>query len=101
MIPSGNRNTGLVSDLLPYTCPKASLRQQGVFTTLLLGSACSQRCPTGSLMMSECDRLVGRAPAAMVKQRMSTADVAGEVACLRQRVLGMRLANIYDVNTKV
>ena len=37
----------------------------------------------------------------MVKQRMSTADVAGEVACLRQRVMGMRLANLYDVNTKV
>ena len=37
----------------------------------------------------------------MVKQRMSTADVAAEAACLRQRVLGMRLANIYDVNAKV
>ena len=37
----------------------------------------------------------------MVKQRMSTADVAGEVACLRQSVLGMRVANIYDVNAKV
>lgn len=36
-----------------------------------------------------------------MKQKMSTADVAGEVACLRQRVLGMRLANIYDVNSKV
>lgn len=37
----------------------------------------------------------------MVKQRMATADVAAEVACLRQRLLGMRLANIYDVNAKV
>ena len=36
-----------------------------------------------------------------MKQKMSTADVAGEVACLRQRILGMRLANIYDVNSKV
>ena len=38
---------------------------------------------------------------AMVKQRMTTADVAGEVACLRQRVLGMRVANLYDLNSKV
>ena len=37
----------------------------------------------------------------MVKQRMTTADVAGEVACLRQRVLGMRVANLYDLNSKV
>ena len=37
----------------------------------------------------------------MVKQRMSTADVAGETACLRQKLLGMRVANIYDVNPKV
>lgn len=37
----------------------------------------------------------------MVKQRMSTADVAGEVACLRQSILGMRVANVYDVNAKV
>ena len=37
----------------------------------------------------------------MVKQRMSTADVAGETACLRQNLLGMRVANIYDVNPKV
>lgn len=36
-----------------------------------------------------------------MKQKMSTADVAGEVACLRQRIIGMRLANIYDVNSKV
>lgn len=37
----------------------------------------------------------------MVKQRMSSADVAAEVACLRQRILGLRLANIYDLNPKV
>ncbi|CAK0786952.1 hypothetical protein CVIRNUC_010166 [Coccomyxa viridis] len=36
----------------------------------------------------------------MVKQRMSTADVTGETACLRQKLLGMRVANIYDVNPK-
>ena len=41
------------------------------------------------------------ATATMVKQRMTTADVAGEVACLRQRVLGMRVANLYDLNSKV
>ena len=43
-----------------------------------------------------------RATLTMVKQRMTTADVAGEVACLRQRgVLGMRVANLYDLNSKV
>jgi hypothetical protein len=37
-----------------------------------------------------------------MKQRMTTADVAAEVACLRQRgILGMRLANIYDVSPRV
>jgi len=36
-----------------------------------------------------------------MKQKMSTADVAGEVACLRKRIIGMRLANIYDINQKV
>lgn len=36
----------------------------------------------------------------MVKQRLTTADVAGEVSCLK-RLLGMRLANIYDINPKV
>eukprot|EP00892_Ulva_mutabilis_P008831 jgi/Ulvmu1/631/UM010_0001.1 len=35
-----------------------------------------------------------------MKQKMSTADVAGEVACLHQRIVGMRLANIYDINQK-
>jgi hypothetical protein len=37
----------------------------------------------------------------MVKQRMGSVDVAGEVACLRQRVVGLRLANLYDINAKV
>jgi predicted ribosome quality control (RQC) complex YloA/Tae2 family protein len=37
----------------------------------------------------------------MVKQRMSSADVAAEVACLRHQLLGLRLANIYDLNPKV
>lgn len=37
----------------------------------------------------------------MVKQRMTSADVAGEVACLKQRLLGLRLANVYDINAKV
>ena len=37
----------------------------------------------------------------MVKQRMASADVAAEVACLKQRILGHRLANIYDLNSKV
>jgi hypothetical protein len=37
----------------------------------------------------------------MVKQRMASADVAAEVACLKQRILGLRLANIYDLNSKV
>ena len=37
----------------------------------------------------------------MVKQRMTTADVAAEVSCLRLRgLIGMRVANIYDVNSK-
>ena len=37
----------------------------------------------------------------MVKQRMATADVAAEAACLRARCLGMRVANVYDINSKV
>lgn len=37
----------------------------------------------------------------MVKQRMSSVDVAGEVACLRQKCIGLRVANIYDLNAKV
>ncbi|KIY97196.1 hypothetical protein MNEG_10764 [Monoraphidium neglectum] len=36
----------------------------------------------------------------MVKQRMGSVDVAGEVACLRERVVGLRLANLYDLNSK-
>ena len=36
-----------------------------------------------------------------MKQKMSTADVAAEVACLRARVLNMRVMNVYDINTKV
>lgn len=36
----------------------------------------------------------------MVKQRMTSLDVAAEVACL-QSCIGMRLANIYDINPKV
>eukprot|EP00873_Tetraselmis_striata_P034994 jgi/Tetstr1/455258/TSEL_042096.t1 len=37
----------------------------------------------------------------MVKSRMTTADVAAEVACLRARVTGMRLANVYDDSAKM
>ena len=36
----------------------------------------------------------------MVKSRMNSADVAAEVACLR-RLIGYRLANVYDLNPKV
>lgn len=36
----------------------------------------------------------------MVKQRLSSADVAAEVACLRDKIIGMRIANIYDINAK-
>ncbi|XP_006664648.1 nuclear export mediator factor NEMF [Oryza brachyantha] len=35
----------------------------------------------------------------MVKARMSTADVAAEVKCLR-RLIGMRLSNVYDITPK-
>lgn len=37
----------------------------------------------------------------MVKQRMNVADVACEVACLKKRIIGMRVANIYDLSPKV
>lgn len=37
----------------------------------------------------------------MVKQRMASADVAGEVSCLKQKIVGLRLANLYDLNAKV
>lgn len=36
----------------------------------------------------------------MVKQRMSVADVAAEVACLSKSIVGMRVANVYDINPK-
>lgn len=36
-----------------------------------------------------------------MKQRMASADVAGEVSCLKEKVVGMRLANLYDLNAKV
>ncbi|GAB4824054.1 hypothetical protein N2152v2_011100 [Parachlorella kessleri] len=36
----------------------------------------------------------------MVKQRLSTADVAAEVACLRQRIVGLKVANVYDITPK-
>jgi hypothetical protein len=36
-----------------------------------------------------------------MKQRLSTADVVGEVACLRARIIGMRVSNVYDINPKV
>eukprot|EP00798_Chlamydomonas_sp_ICE-L_P022484 gene22484-29610_t len=35
-----------------------------------------------------------------MKIRMSSLDVAGEVACLKQRLLGLRVANVYDLNSK-
>jgi hypothetical protein len=37
----------------------------------------------------------------MPKQRMTTADVVAEVACIRQTCLGMRVANIYDLDSRV
>lgn len=39
----------------------------------------------------------------MVKQRMSTADIAAEIGSLRsaKKLLGMRVVNIYDVSSKV
>ena len=57
------------------------------------------RLPVGAARRRR--RLRRRADTAgrMVKQRLSTADVAGECACLR-RCLGMRLANVYDINAK-
>ena len=35
-----------------------------------------------------------------MKQKMSTADVAAEVACLQQRIVNMRVVNVYDINPK-
>ena len=38
----------------------------------------------------------------MVKQRVATADVAAEVACLKARgIEGMRVTNVYDVSSRV
>lgn len=38
----------------------------------------------------------------MVKQRITSADVAAEVACLKHRgLIGMRLANVYDISPRV
>jgi hypothetical protein len=36
-----------------------------------------------------------------MKHRFSLHDVAAEVGCLKQKFLGFRLANIYDINAKV
>lgn len=36
-----------------------------------------------------------------MKQRMTSVDVAGEAACLHAKLLGLRVANIYDINAKV
>ena len=36
-----------------------------------------------------------------MKQRMGSVDVAGEVASLKPKVVGLRLANLYDLNAKV
>jgi hypothetical protein len=32
---------------------------------------------------------------------MASADVAGEISCLKQRIIGLRLANLYDLSAKV
>ena len=37
----------------------------------------------------------------MVKQRLTSADCAAEVACLKKSIMGLRVANIYDINPKV
>lgn len=37
----------------------------------------------------------------MVKQHMSSVDVSAQVACLSQKLLGLRVANVYDINAKV
>uniref|UniRef100_A0A1D2A0E9 Nuclear export mediator factor NEMF n=1 Tax=Auxenochlorella protothecoides TaxID=3075 RepID=A0A1D2A0E9_AUXPR len=36
----------------------------------------------------------------MVKQRLTSADIAAEVSCLRSRIIGLRVANVYDINAK-
>ena len=37
----------------------------------------------------------------MVKQRLTSGDIAAEVACLRDRIVGLRISNVYDINPKV
>ena len=37
----------------------------------------------------------------MGKQRMTAVDIAAEVACLKGKLLGCRVANVYDINPKV
>jgi hypothetical protein len=44
-------------------------------------------------------KLSSRQVEKMVKARMTTADVAAEIACLR-KLIGMRVANVYDLNPK-
>ena len=41
----------------------------------------------------------GDSDLSMVKMRMTAADVAAQVACL-QRLVGFRLANVYDLDAK-
>jgi len=36
----------------------------------------------------------------MPKTRLSTLDVAAECACLRRRLVGMRVANVYDLDSR-
>ena len=35
-----------------------------------------------------------------MKTRMTVADIAAEVACLRATCIGARVANVYDVNAR-
>ena len=37
----------------------------------------------------------------MVKARFATADVSAEVACLKRKVIGYRITNVYDITPKV
>lgn len=46
------------------------------------------------------DCLVAEFAKKMGKQQLSTLDVAAEAACLRRRVLGMNLINVFDINPK-
>lgn len=36
-----------------------------------------------------------------MKQRMNSADIAAEAACVAPRIEGMRVSNVYDLNAKV